>query len=123
MDVVEGMQAGFLAKVDYQMMLDGIDWEHIRQLSMQGLTVKDLNKTLYVPERDLGMIETISETIDKTPNARTLVFCRSIEHAKSLQAFVKQFDVAAGVVHSDLHRSDQYAPQAPGRQPPPHGDD
>ena len=108
MDVVEGMQAGFLAKVDYQMMLDGIDWEQIRRLSMQGLTVKDLNQALYIPERDLGMIETVSETIDKTPNARTLVFCRSIEHANRLQAFFKQFDVAAGVLHSDLHRAERF---------------
>jgi superfamily II DNA or RNA helicase len=108
MDVVEGMQEGFLAKVDYQMMLDGIDWDQIRLLSQQGLTVKDLNQTLYVPERDLGMIESISEVIDKTPNARTLVFCRSIEHAKRLQAFFRQFDIAAGVMHSELHRSERF---------------
>ena len=108
MDVVEGMQAGFLSKVDYQMMLDGIDWEEIRKLSMQGLTVKDLNRDLYVPERDLGMIENISEVIEKTYNDRTLVFCRSIEHAQRLQAFFRQFDIAAGVLHSGLHRSERF---------------
>jgi superfamily II DNA or RNA helicase len=108
MDVVQGMQAGFLAKVDYQMMLDGIDWEQIRRLSMQGLTVKDLNTALYVPERDLGMIEMISEVIEKTRDARTLVFCRSIDHSKRLQAFFRQFDIAAGALHSDLHRSERF---------------
>ena len=108
MDVVQGMQEGFLSKVDYQMMLDGIDWDEIRKLSIQGLTVKDLNKALYVPERDLGMIENVAEVIDRTPNARTLVFCRSIEHAQRLQGFFRQFDIAAGVLHSDLHRSERF---------------
>jgi len=110
MDVVKGMQAGWLAKVDYQMMLDGIDWEEIRKLSMQGLTVKDLNKALYVPERDLGMIETVSEVIENTPNARTLVFCRSIAHAERLKIFFRQYDIAAGLIHSgpSLHRSERF---------------
>lgn len=108
MDVVEGMQAGYLSRVDYQMMIDGIDWEEIRRLSLQGLTVKDLNTTLYVPERDLGMIETVAEVVENTVNARTLVFCRSIEHAERLQAFFRQFDISAGVLHSGLHRSEKF---------------
>jgi superfamily II DNA or RNA helicase len=105
MDIVQGMQEGYLAKVDYRMMLDGIDWDEIRLLSKQGLTIKDLNTKLYVPKRDIGMIEEVSEVIKKTKNASTLVFCRSIAHANSLQAFFKQYDIAAGVLHSDLHRS------------------
>ncbi|MCA0893286.1 DEAD/DEAH box helicase family protein [Microbulbifer agarilyticus] len=108
MDIVQGMQEGYLAKVDYQMMVDGIDWEEIRQLSLQGLTVKDLNKALYVPERDLGMIESIVETIESTENPRTLVFCRSIEHARRIQNFFRQFDISAGIIHSQLHRSDRF---------------
>jgi len=108
MDVVEGMQQGFLSRVDYQMMLDGIDWEEIRLLSSQGLTVRDLNRKLYIPERDLGMIESVSEVIENTPNARTLVFCRSKEHAHRLQSFFRQFDIAAGVIHSGLHRAERF---------------
>ena len=108
MDIVQGMQEGYLAKVDYRMMLDGIDWDEIRLLSKQGLTVKDLNKKLYIPERDLGMIEEVSEVINSTNNPSTLVFCRSIDHAKRLQSFFRQFDIAAGVIHSGLHRSEKF---------------
>lgn len=108
MDVVEGMKKGFLAEVNYQMMLDGIDWEEIRQLSEQGLTVKDLNRCLYVPERDLGMIESIVEAFDDINDPRTLVFCRSIAHAERLQRFFRQYDVPAGVLHSNLHRSERF---------------
>lgn len=108
MDIVQGMQQGFLADVDYTMLLDGIDWEEIKSLSRQGLTVKDLNQRLYIPERDLGMVETIYETIKSTNNARTLVFCRSIAHAERLQQFFRQFDVSAGLLHSEMHRSDRF---------------
>lgn len=108
MDVVEGMKRGFLAEVDYRMMLDGIDWDEIRQLSEQGLTVRDLNNRLYVPERDLGMIAAIVEEIEITSQARVLVFCRSIDHAVRLQKFFRQYDIPAGVLHSDLHRSERF---------------
>ncbi len=108
MDVVQGMQEGYLARVDYEMMIDGIDWDEIRRLSVQGLTVKDLNTNLYIPERDLGMVETISEVIEATPRAKTLVFCRSIEHAERLKHFFGLFDIATGVIHSDLHRSERF---------------
>ena len=57
MSVVEGMQKGFLSKVDYEMFTDNIDWEEIRDLSKKGLTIKDLNQKLYIPERDRGMVE------------------------------------------------------------------
>lgn len=108
MDVVEGMQRGYLAEVDYHMMLDGIDWEEIRKLSSQGLTVKDLNQTLYIPERDLAMIEMVSDTISSTKSPRALVFCRSIAHAERLANYFRQFDIAAGILHSDLDRTERF---------------
>jgi len=108
MDIVQGMQEGYLAKVDYQMMTDGIDWDEIRLLSKQGLTIKDLNTKLYIPERDLGLIEEISQVINATNNPSALVFCRSINHAERLQRFFRQYDIAAGVIHSDLHRSERF---------------
>ena len=108
MNVVEGMQRKWLAKVDYRMLTDGIDWDDIKDLSKQGLSIKDLNAHLYVPERDQGMVKTICETIDKTLKAKTLVFCRSIEHAERMQNFFKMFDTSAGVIHSQLHRAEKF---------------
>ena len=96
MNVVEGMQRGYLAKVDYQMLIDGIDWDEIAKRSKEGLTVKDLNQLLYVPERDLGMIEKVVKTIDEIDDARTLVFCRSIAHAERLLAHFNMYGVPVG---------------------------
>ena len=108
MDIVEGMQKGFLADVDYKMFIDGIDWEDIRNLSKQGLTVKDLNTKLLMPERDLGIIKTIQASMNETKEPRVLVFCRSIVHAERLKNYFAQYDIPAGILHSEISRSDRF---------------
>ena len=108
MNVVEGMQKGFLSQVDYKMLTDGIDWEHISYLSKHGHTVKDLNQLLYVPERDLGMVEEIVSTIEETQNPRTLVFCRSIRHAERIRGYFKRFDIPTAILHSGLGRTERF---------------
>ena len=108
MSVVEGMQKGFLSKVDYRMLTDGIDWDHISYLSKNGHTVKNLNQNLYVPERDRGMVKEIIDEINTTENPRVLVFCRSIRHAERLLKFFKMYDAKALVLHSELKKPDRF---------------
>jgi len=108
MDIVQGMQRGYLARVNYQMMVDTIDWEEVRELSEQGLTIKDLNQRLYVPERDDAMVERIVGEISRVPDHRVLVFCKSINHAKRLQGFFMRYDTPAGVLYGNLHRKDKF---------------
>lgn len=108
MDIVEGMQKGFLARVNYQMMIDTIDWDEIRTLSEQGLTIRDLNQRLYVPERDNAMVERIVNDISKVQNHRVLVFCKSINHAKRLQGYFSRYDTPAGVLYGSLHRKEKF---------------
>ena len=101
MNVVEGMQKGFLSQVDYKMLTDGIDWEQISYLSKHGHTVKDLNQLLYVPERDLGMVENCFYD-EETQNLEP-VFCRSIRHARG---YFKRFDIPTAILHSGLGRTE-----------------
>ena len=108
MSVVEGMQKGFLSKVDYRMLTDGIDWDHISYLSKNGHTVKNLNQNLYVPERDRGMVKEIIDEINTTENPRVLVFCRSIRHAERLLKFFKMYDAKALVLHSELKKPERF---------------
>ena len=107
-DIVMGMQRGFLAAVDYRMLTDGIDWNEISRASMQGLTVSDLNRHLLVPERDLGMVETICEKMSEIENPRALAFCRSIEHAERLQPLFAARGIRAAVMHSKLPREQRF---------------
>ena len=108
MSVVEGMMNGFLAEVDYEMLTDDIDWDEINYMSRNGHTLKDLNQYLYIPERDLSMVERIVDTIEKTNNPRVLVFCRSIQHAEKLLNFFRRFDIPSSILHSKLHRKDRF---------------
>lgn len=108
MDIVEGMQRGYLAKVNYQMMIDTINWEEVRTLSEQGLTIRDLNQRLYVPERDDAMVESIVNGISRVPDHRVLIFCKSINHAKRLQGYFSRYDTPAGVLYGSLHRKDKF---------------
>ena len=108
MSVVEGMQKGFLSKVDYEMLTDGINWDHISELSEEGLTIKDLNQLLYVPERDIGLVERVVEEINKISNPRTLVFCRSIKHAEKLLNYFRGYDLPSAIIHSRLGRTERF---------------
>lgn len=108
MTVIEGIQRGFLAEVDYEMLLDEVDWEEMHELSRLGLTVKDLNQRLYVPERDMGMVQEIGARLASVKRPKTLVFCRSIAHAKRLKQHFRQIDISAGIIHSELSRQEKF---------------
>lgn len=107
-DIVKGMQRGFLAEVDYRMLMDGIDWEEVSRASKQGLTVSDLNRHLLVPERDIGMVETVCDKMSGIENPRALAFCRSIEHAERLQPLFVARGIRAALMHSRLTREQRF---------------
>lgn len=104
MDIVEGMQQGFLAEVDYKMLTDGIDWEEVALMTKLGLTIKDLNQRLLMPDRDISIVEMVSEQFKINSRTRALVFCRSIKHAEQLQPLFSSQGIRAAVIHSKLPR-------------------
>lgn len=108
MDIVTGMQLGYLAGVDYRMLTDGIDWNEIAQASKQGLTVSDLNKHLLVPERDVAMVDAICSKMCNLEKPRALAFCRSIQHAERLQPLFSARGIRAAVMHSELSREQRF---------------
>ena len=88
MDIIDGMQQGYLAEVDYRMLTDGIDWDEIALMSQQGMTIKDLNMKLIMPDRDLAVVEKFAEHFKSLDKPRALVFCRSIEHANRMRGLL-----------------------------------
>lgn len=108
MDIVDGMQRGYLAEVDYRMLTDGIDWDEIARASADGLTIKDLNQRLLVPERDLAMVQTVCAKMAAMEKPRALAFCRSIDHAERLRPLFASEGVKAGLIHSGLPREQRF---------------
>lgn len=87
--VYKALQKGFLAKVEYHLHNDNIDQDWITQNSTKGHTIKQLNKRIFLPERD----ETITDLIYQTWRAgkleRGIVFCNSSEHAERIEKLLK----------------------------------
>ena len=108
MDIVDGMQGGYLADVDYRMLVDDIDWDEIGAMSRSGYSVRDLNAKLILPDRDEAMVARVIERMRGLDDARVMCFCRTIDHAERIQRLFQARDVQAGVLHSRLHREDRF---------------
>lgn len=79
--LVDGMSMGYLSKVDYRILCDNVDWENMQSMSEQNLSIRDLNKRLFLPQRDEAVISEIKKTICEVENPRIAIFSPSIEHS------------------------------------------
>lgn len=79
--LVDGMSLGFLAKVDYRILCDNVDWDNMSSMSKQHLSIRDLNKKLFLPQRDEAVIEKILYVAKSINNPRIAIFSPSIEHS------------------------------------------
>jgi superfamily II DNA or RNA helicase len=102
MNIVEGMQQGYLAGVDYRMLVDNIDWDEVPRLSQQRLTISELNRKLFLPERDESVVAKLVGHMDEMKNPRCLIFCRTIEHANAVYHLLRAAGKPCRVIHSDL---------------------
>jgi len=85
------MAAGFLAQVNYRLLVDeGLDWEAVTEASEYGLTIKDLNQRLFLPQRDETIIDHLREVWDTTLNPRAIVFSRTINHAEEFAQLLRE---------------------------------
>ena len=80
--LIEGMRMGYLAKVDYRLMCDNIDWKAVPTLTQNPTSVRDLNKRLFIPQRDDEIIKHLLDTIALMPKPRIAIFSPSKKHAE-----------------------------------------
>lgn len=106
LSIVEGMQLGYLAQVDYRMLLDDIDWGWLHN-ELKGLvTIKELNRRLFIPERDEAIIAKIREHLRQVTDPRCIIFCRSISHADSIASLLRADGIRTRTVHSDMDKKE-----------------
>ena len=101
--LVDGMAMGYLSKVDYRILCDNVDWDNMQSLSKKKLSIKDLNKRLFLPQRDEAVIAEIQKTISQIQNPKIAVFSPSIEHAKRFAEMMS----ASGIPCVSLSCSDK----------------
>lgn len=105
--IAEGMSAGYLAKVDYRMFVDNLDWEFVRDISEHGYSIKELNKALFLPQRDEEIVDQFREAWRGINDPRAILFCQTIEHAERMATLLQGADQSwrrAAYLHSGLSR-------------------
>lgn len=80
--LLDGMKWGFLSSVDYRLMCDNIDWDEVPKLSKSSLSIKDLNKRLFLPQRDEAVIDQLCAAVNELDDPRIAIFSPSINHAE-----------------------------------------
>jgi len=101
--LVDGMAMGFLSEVDYRLYCDNIDWEHVPEISKERLSIRDLNKRLFLPQRDEAVLQEISRMSKIINNPRIAIFSPSIEHAKRFASLMS----ACGIPSASLSGVDR----------------
>jgi superfamily II DNA or RNA helicase len=90
MGIAEGMAAGYLAQVDYRLLVDeNVDWTDVARRSEYGLSIKDLNHKLFLPQRDESIVDSLRDTWQATPEPRAIVFSRTISHAEEFAELLR----------------------------------
>lgn len=80
-DMVTGLNNGFLANVDYRMFTDNIDWESLKNVQGKSFSPKQINRSLFINQWDDSVVYTLRDAWSEQVNPRAIVFCGTIEHA------------------------------------------
>ena len=80
--LIDGMSQGYLSQVDYRLFCDNIDWRMIPELSKSNYTIRDLNKRLFLPQRDDAIISQIKKVAAELRKPRVIIFSPSIDHGR-----------------------------------------
>ena len=80
-DMVIGLNKGFLANVDYRMYTDNINWDALQNVQGHSFSPKQINRTLFINQWDDSVVYTLRDAWSEQPNPRAIVFCGTIEHA------------------------------------------
>jgi superfamily II DNA or RNA helicase len=108
--IAEGMRRGYLAQVDYRLFVDNVIWDAVPQLSAHEYTVKELNRKLFLPQRDEAIATELIRAWNATSAPRAIVFCATIDHAERLTRLLRTTTPAwrsATVLHSGIPRRDR----------------
>ncbi|WP_375600227.1 DEAD/DEAH box helicase family protein [Devosia sp. Naph2] len=104
LSLVDGMKSGYLAKVDYRLMTDNIDWDEVPRLARKSVSIRDLNRRLFVPQRDEAVVAEIRKVASQIANPRIVVFSPSKAHAASFADMLS----AAGIAAANMSVEDKF---------------
>lgn len=80
-DMIKGMQKGFLTNIDYRMHTDNIDWDSLKNINGQTFSPRQINRTLFINQWDDAVVVELQKVWKEQAKPRAIVFCGTIEHA------------------------------------------
>lgn len=101
-DVIEALRKGYLTDVDYRLYCDNIDWEQVPKWSRENYRITDLNKNLFIQERDDEVINEFEAVWEDSGTGRAIVYCASIDHAARIATALRDRGFGARELHSGL---------------------
>ena len=109
--ISEGMRLGYLAGVHYRLFSDNIDWAFVLDASEHDYSIKDLNKRLFIPERDEAIRDHLLGVWDQVVNPRAIVFCQTIQHAEAMAEMLSRVPGwgSTQAVHGGLKKRERRA--------------
>jgi superfamily II DNA or RNA helicase len=103
MGIDEGLRQGFLCEADYRLLADNIDWEFVRRSSRNRYSLKELNTRLLIPTRDEEAAKVIADVFNRESRRAVIVFCASVEHAKTFAGMLRLFGFRSAAITGDMH--------------------
>lgn len=98
--LIQGMRMGRIASVDYRIMCDNINWKEVEKAAGQKISIRDLNKRFFMPQRDEAVIRQIKGVCREMKVPKIAVFSPSVEHARRFACRLNEAGLAAGYVSS-----------------------
>lgn len=109
-DMVTGLNKGFLANVDYRMYTDNINWDALQNVQGHSFSPKQINRTLFINQWDDSVVYTLRDAWSEQPNPRAIVFCGTIEHALIMRDKINTLGFCkAEAIYSD-NAGNEYEP-------------
>lgn len=109
-DVIKALQKGYLSNIDYKIKNDNIDVNWVSEESKKGYTIKQLNKKIFIPQRDEEICDTIFKYWNYKKPQRGIVFCNSGEHAERIEQILRtKFDFPARSLTTRVPDADERA--------------
>lgn len=98
--LIQGMRMGRIASVDYRIMCDNINWKEVEKAAGQKISIRDLNKRFFMPQRDEAVIRQIKGVCREMKAPKIAVFSPSVEHARRFACRLNEAGLTAGYVSS-----------------------
>jgi hypothetical protein len=80
----DALARDLLTPVDYRVVMDGLVNLEVLNTPIGKLTIKDLNRKLFIPKRDEEITQLIQQHLEGIPNPRVMIFCRTTVHCDRL---------------------------------------